>query len=554
MLSSLYIENIAVIEKTIIDFTEGFNLLTGETGAGKSIVIDSINALLGHRTSKDIIRTGAASCFVSGSFNNPSEKVISQLFDMGYEIKDGDDLILERKITSSGKNVCRINGRPAPLSVLREIASGLINIHGQHESYQLMTPDKHVTYIDSLGNINGDLEIYAELFHQLKKCKHKLDNAQTDDSQRERKIDLLKYQISELEQADLSPNEYEELTEEKNIYINSEKITAALESAYANLNGANDNSGALEALEQASIELAGITEYLPEAKELSDRLSSAFYELQDCAAEISSLTNDSDLDPYRLEEIEERLDLIYKLSRKYGSTTEEMLIFLDKSRQELYELEDYGNNIEKLQKQFDDVLEKTRKQALKISEKRKKTADIFAKKVKEELTYLDMPNVTLKVSQERCPLNENGCDKIEFLISTNPGEPPKPVSKIASGGELSRMMLAIKNVISGKDTVDTLIFDEVDTGISGSAAQKVGIKLKKLSAEKQVICVTHQAQIAALADSHFLIQKQVIGGRTYTKVELLDFEGRKQELARIIGGVSITELTLKHAEEMLLSS
>lgn len=550
MLETLYIENIAVIEKTTIDFTNGFNVLTGETGAGKSIVIDSINALMGHRTSKDIIRTGADFAFVSGIFSLLPKEVEQKFSELGFENDDGQ-YIIQRQISVSGKNTCRINGRPVALSVLKDLASNLINIHGQHESYQLMAPDKHVTYIDSIGMLRPLLEEYRQSFHVLKDIKHRLNSAQSDDSQRQRKIDLLRYQIDELEQADLQIGEYEQLNEEKTLLINSEKISDAFKGAYINLSGEEIEKGALELIEEASDNLDSISEYMPEAASIAERVTNALYELKDCTEEIYSLSDISDADPYRLNEIEERLDILYRLSRKYGSTTEDMLEFLDNAKRELEEIEQYEDNMEKLNADFELAFEKCKKLALELSKKRKDISDVFCKKVKEEMIYLDMPNVNLTVSNERCPLSENGCDKIEFLISNNPGEPPKPVSKIASGGELSRMMLAIKNVLSNNDVISTLIFDEVDTGISGSAAQKVGLKLKSLSESKQVICVTHQAQIAALAHSHFLIKKEIKNGRTYTNVKELDFQSRKQELARIIGGVSITELTLKHAEEML---
>lgn len=551
MLNSLYIENIAVIEKITIDFTSGFNVLTGETGAGKSIVIDSINALLGHRLSKDLIRTGASSAFVSGTFSDISQDTRKALTEYGFDTED-DELILQRQLNINGKNTCRVNGRPATLSTLKEISSGLVNIHGQHESYQLMSPDKHITYIDSMGALAADTEEYKATFHKLKECKRALSHAQTDDSQRERKTDLLKYQIEELEAADLQPNEFEKLTEEKNFYSNKEKITEAIEQCVINMEGNEEENGVLSLLKDTMENLNSVTEYnLPNIESINERVTNAYYDLQDCAAEISTLAESSDADGFRLNEIEERLDTIYKLSRKYGSTTEDMLAFLTDCKMQLDNIEQYQSSIEKLEEQFNAVAQIAKKQAKALSDKRKAVSRLFCQRVKEEMVYLDMPNVNIVVQQERCPLCENGCDKIEFLISTNPGEPPKPVSKIASGGELSRMMLAIKNVLSDNDTIDTLIFDEVDTGISGSATQKVGRKLKSLSKLKQVICVTHQAQLAALANSHFFINKVVENGRTFTHVTLLNKKERTEELARIIGGVSITPLTLKHAEEML---
>lgn len=553
MLNSLYIENIAVIEKTIIDFKNGFNVLTGETGAGKSIIIDSINALLGGRISKDMIRSGADYAFVSGSFTVIDKEVYNLLEQYGYECENDNELILQRKLTNSGKSTCRINGRPATLSMLREITAHLVNIHGQHESYNLMSPEKHIFYIDSIGNLEDVKKEYRENLAILREYKKKLTMAQSDDSQRERQMDLLKYQINEIEEVNPKENEYEILTEEHNKAVNAQDIINNLSSIEILLTGSEEQEGCLSVLQSCTESLNELTEYLPQVEKLSERITTAFYDLQDCSIEISQLSNSIDTDTYRLAELEERLDSLYKLSKKYGNTTEEILDFCSNAKKELSNLEDYEFNIEKLQAQYDKYFQITKTLALKLSKRRREISQEFMAKVKEEMTYLDMPNVNLKVSIERCPLNENGCDKLEFLISANPGENPKPVSKIASGGELSRMMLAITNVIASNNIVETMIFDEVDTGISGSASQKVGYKLKSLSESRQVICITHQAQIAALADTHFLIRKTVDSNRTYTQVTQLDFEQRKHEIARIIGGVSITELTLKHAEEMLLN-
>lgn len=553
MLNSLYIENIAVIEKTIIDFKNGFNVLTGETGAGKSIIIDSINALLGGRISKDMIRSGADYAFVSGSFTVIDKEVYNLLEQYGYECENDNELILQRKLTNSGKSTCRINGRPATLSMLREITAHLVNIHGQHESYNLMSPEKHIFYIDSIGNLEDVKKEYRENLAILREYKKKLTMAQSDDSQRERQMDLLKYQINEIEEVNPKENEYEILTEEHNKAVNAQDIINNLSSIEILLTGSEEQEGCLSVLQSCTESLNELTEYLPQVEKLSERITTAFYDLQDCSIEISQLSNSIDTDTYRLAELEERLDSLYKLSKKYGNTTEEILDFCSNAKKELSNLEDYEFNIEKLQAQYDKYFQITKTLALKLSKCRREISQEFMAKVKEEMTYLDMPNVNLKVSIERCPLNENGCDKLEFLISANPGENPKPVSKIASGGELSRMMLAITNVIASNNIVETMIFDEVDTGISGSASQKVGYKLKSLSESRQVICITHQAQIAALADTHFLIRKTVDSNRTYTQVTQLDFEQRKHEIARIIGGVSITELTLKHAEEMLLN-
>lgn len=554
MLNSLYIENIAVIEKTNIDFTKGFNVLTGETGAGKSIIIGSINALLGGRISKDMIRSGADTAFVSGSFTVTNNVVYDLLNKYGFDCEDDEELILQRKLTSSGKSSCRINGRPATLAILKEITAHLVNVHGQHESYNLMSPEKHITYIDSIGDLDSIKKEYRENLAILRECKRKLNNAQTDDSQRERQIDLLRYQINEIEEIDPKEGEYEQLTEERNKALNAQDIIKNISVAAAILSGGEDSSGCISLLKECNDYISEISEYMPQSENISRRISNVYYELQDCEEELSSLLDTVDTNPYRFEEIEERLDLLYKLSKKYGNTTEEILQFCENAKNELAQLEDYEFNLEHLQKEYNKYFQSTKALALQLSAKRKEISNEFMSRVKEEMTYLDMPNVNLKVNIERCPLNENGCDKLEFLISANPGEEPKSVSKIASGGELSRMMLAITNVIAANNIVATMIFDEVDTGISGSASQKVGYKLKALSATRQVICITHQAQIAALADTHFLIKKNVENNRTFTQVTPLNFKQRTHELARIIGGVSITELTLKHAEEMLIKA
>ena len=550
MLSNLYIENIAVIEKTSIDFKKGLNVMTGETGAGKSIVIDSINAVLGNRTSKELIRTGASSAFVSAEFTNLSEKAIAVIDEAGFELEDGE-LLIQREISTTGKNKCRINGRPATVSTLKEIGVQLINIHGQHESYELMSPELHISYIDKLAGLESEIEAYQEVYKKYKKLSAELKKATVDESERERKIDLLKYQIDELEDADLRDGEYEELNEQKAVLQNSEKIIEAIMSSRALMNGDEESSGVLENLQEINSQLSDISEYMSEVEPINSRIESAIYELEDCLSELTGLTDLVDTDGGSLDSIEERLDLIYTLGKKYGSTIKEMLDFLDKAKKELNALVMYDENREALIKECDKAYKEAEKLAKALSEKRRATSAEFAKKVCEEMAFLDMPNVKLVVVKEKCELNSLGCDNIEFLISTNPGEPPKPISKIASGGELSRMMLAVKNVLSDKDDIDTLIFDEVDTGISGSAAQKVGLKLREVSKSRQVLCVTHLAQIAAMGNSHFKISKSVRDEKTFTKVEELDHEGRKQELARIIGGTEMTKASLDYAEEML---
>ena len=552
MLKNLYIENIAVIEKTTIDFANGLNILTGETGAGKSIVIDSINAILGNRTSKELIRNGAENAFVSAEFEELSERSLEKLEDLGFTPEEDGSVMIQRELTLSGKGKCRINGRPTTVSVLKELGEYLIDIHGQHASYELMKPEFHISYIDKLADIESDLSEYRKAYREYSKLRSELAKAEIDEGERERRLDLLRYQVQELEQADFYIGEYEELSERRQLIENKEKIAKALNEAHEFLNGTDDTDGAVRQLEMSCDSLSEVSDYMPDAEEIINRMQSALYELEDCREEIFSMFETADGETESLEDIEDRLDLIYTLGKKYGPTIEEMLDFLDKASKELEFLEKYDRD--ELRKSCHLAEEKAKKLAKAISEKRTKTADEFRTEVKREMTYLDMPNVELVIKQEQCELNNNGCDRIEILISTNPGEIPKPVAKIASGGELSRMMLAIKNVLAGRDDIDTLIFDEVDTGISGSAAQKVGFKLREVSHSRQVLCVTHLAQIAALANTHFKIVKSVSDGKTYTNVTELDHEGRKNELARIIGGVDITKATLDYAEELLSQS
>ena len=550
MLTNLYIENIAVIEKVSIDFGRGLNVLTGETGAGKSIIIDSINAILGNRTSKDHIRSGSDSAFVSAEFTDPSEKALEVLSEYGFEPEDGV-VIIQRELNASGKGKCRINGRPTTAAILKAVGIYLMNIHGQHESYELMSPEQHIRYIDKLGELSDEVQAYSEVYHRYKKQKAELDKARYDEAERERRLDLLRYQVDELENADLYVGEYEELLEQRTMIENKEKIAEALNEVRELLNGSDDSDGAIQMLETASGSIGDITNVYPDAQSVAERLQSAVYELEDCCSEVISMSESADGEVESLDDIEDRIDLIHRLGRKYGTTIEEMLAFLENAKKELEYLEKYEENREALTEECQKSFQKANALAKTLSEKRAEVGKRFSAEVKQEMAFLDMPNVELVVSQKTCPLNANGCDEIELLISTNPGEAPKPVAKIASGGELSRMMLAIKNVLADKDDIDTLIFDEVDTGISGSASQKVGFKLKEVSASRQVLCVTHQAQIAALADNHFKIAKTVKDGKTYTGVTTLDHEGRRSELARIIGGVEITKATLDYAEELL---
>ncbi|HEX2985949.1 MAG TPA: DNA repair protein RecN [Caproiciproducens sp.] len=551
MLSQLYIENIAVIEKASIDFHTGFSVLTGETGAGKSIVIDSIHAILGERTSRELIRTGARSAFVSAVFRDLGTPLINKLSAFGYAPEDDGSLLIQREISLEGKSSCRINGRPAAISVLKELGTFLINIHGQHESYDLLSPDLHIQYIDRMGVSAELFDEYKKAYKQMHEIKAKLSGFQMDEAQKARQIDLLTYQINELEEADLHSGEQEELNQLRTMYLNSEKIAGLLACAKSALDGEDDVTGAVSALSSAADALSDAERFLPEIHTLAERVKNISYDLEDCSESLRDYFSRLEYDPQELEQIESRLDTLYRLGLKYGGTVEQMLEFLNRSTEELKAIELSDETTAKLQNEYRQALEKARTLALKISESRRKIAEVFSAKVKQELKFLDMPNIDFQIHQESCDLNPLGCDKLEFYISANPGEPARPIAKIASGGELSRIMLAIKTVLAGKDNIDTLIFDEVDTGISGSAAQKVGLKLREAAQNRQVICVTHLAQIAALADAQYLIRKQIKDNRTYTDVYELDYEGRKRELARIMGGTEITQLMLQNAAEML---
>ncbi|MCQ2514211.1 MAG: DNA repair protein RecN [Ruminococcus sp.] len=550
MLQTLYIENIAVIEKTSIDFKKGLNVLTGETGAGKSIIIDSINAIMGQRTSKEIIRTGEKSALVVAQFENINSNVVEKLEELGFSDDEGT-LILQRTLSQNGKSNCKINGRPATVSMLRELSKSLINIHGQHESYELFSPETHIDYIDSFGNCAELLEGYKKEYKEYKILKNKLNDADSDESERLREIDLLSFQSKELFEADIKQDEEESLEAERTYLMSFEKIFSLLNQAKSALGGDDDSVGGVEAVDSAMNSIQRVADYNSEYEKISEQLSDVYYNLRDCSESINDALDSLESDPQRLEEVEERLDLLNRLSRKYNMPCNDLPQLALEMQERLEELLNYDRNRDELIEKCRIAEEKTAVIAEKLSKLRHRVAEDFAKKVKAEMKFLNMPNVEIVPQFERVDFCSKGIDKIELLISANPGETPRPVAKIASGGELSRMMLAIKTVLASTDIIDTLIFDEVDTGISGSAAEKVGLKLKEVSASSQVLCVTHQAQIAALADNHYLIRKQVEQGRTFTDVSELDHNGRKNELARIIGGVNITEAALSHAESML---
>ena len=550
MLSELYIENIAVIEKAGIQFRKGLNILTGETGAGKSIVIDSIHAVLGERTSRDLVRTGAKSAFVSASFDELPDTVLEKAREYGFEPEDGG-LLLQRTISAEGKSSCRVNGRPTSVSVLRDLGRLLLSIHGQHDTYELLSPELHLAYVDRMGETELLLEDYRKEYREMEHCRKEWEKLQMDETNKARRIDLLQYQIQELEAAQLHPGEQEELAARKTLYGNSEKVSASLGEARACLEGGEEDGGAVSEVQSAAAALQEAARFLPTLSETAERLQTLSYDLQDCQEMLRDASSQLDYDPAQLEEIEERLDLLYRLGLKYGGTEEAMLEYLEKCQAELETITLSEEHAARFAEAYQKARKKAKQHATVLSEKRREAGKVLAGRVQEELKLLDMPNVRFEVEQTSCELSPDGADKLQFLVSTNPGEPPKPIAKIASGGELSRIMLALKTVLSNQDIVGTMIFDEVDAGIGGSAAGKVGKKLKEVSRSRQVICVTHSAQIAAMAETQFRIEKKVLENRTFTDVHLLSHEERQKEIARMIGGTDVTELTMRNAEEML---
>lgn len=549
MLAQLFIRNIAVIEKASIDLEKGFTVLTGETGAGKSIIIDAIHAVLGERTSKELVRTGTDSASVSALFTGLDEDTLSLLDRLSLPREEDGSLLIQRDIRLEGRSTCKINGAPATVSMLKQLGPRLVTIHGQHESYELLSPEVHMEYLDSFAGLESLLAEYQAAYRTLREIQRQLETLQTDEGEKARLSDLLHYQIDEIEAANVRVGEREELEAQRELIRNSEKIASALELLRGLLSGDEESEGLLAGISQAAAQAGRVAAYLPELAEASQKLQEAGYLLEDVDAILHGTA--VDFDPALQESIEERLDLLYKLGLKYGGSEEKILEYLEDCRIRLHQIEFSDEERERLEAQYETQKTTAIALAKELSEQRKAASKQFISQVKGELAFLNMPGIAFETEIQRVPLYHMGCDKLQFLVSANKGEPPKPMSKIASGGELSRIMLAIKTVLSGKDKVDTLIFDEVDTGISGAAANKVGQKLKQVSQNRQVLCITHLAQIAALADHHFLISKHVEGERTYTQVQGLDFEGRKREVARIIGGDQVTDLQLEMAGEML---
>ncbi len=548
MLSQLFIKNVAVIESASIDFENGFNVFTGETGAGKSILIDSINAVLGGRTSRDLVRTGEGKAVVSAVFTDISDKAEKILEELGYEVED--ELMVSREISAEGKSVCKVNMRPATAGVLKQLSSVLIDVHGQHDSAILQNPELHIGYIDSFGNTENELSEYKESYRKLKSIERDIKKISLDDSDKAARIDMLKFQVGEIEAVAIEDGEEEELLALSKRIKSAENIMELISETIGALDGNGESEGALEELSTAIENCARLAEFFPQYEGLSEKFKEMYYEFEEFANDVKDNADELDFDPALQNRTERRLDQIFRLKRKYGGSVEEMFKYYEKAVAELENIEFSEERLEKLQKERERVFAETAKLAVALTERRQKVAEAFEKAVAEELSYLNMPNVRFKVNFEETEFTESGKDNLEFYIATNAGEPLKPLTKIASGGELSRIMLSIKNVLADKDNVDTLIFDEVDTGISGSAAQKVGKKLKQVSGGRQIICVTHLAQVAAFADNHLLISKSTENGRTFTSVESLDEDGRINELARIMGG-TMTDALKMSAKELL---
>lgn len=549
MLKELYIENLAVIEKAIIPFSDNFNVFTGETGAGKSILINGINAVLGQRTTKDIVRTGCKKAVITALFTNLDCEVTARLDELGIS-HDNNEITVTREISSDGGSVARINFKTASVSVLREIGELLVTIHGQHDNQILLAPEKHINVLDSFGETEEMIADYKYDFKKLQSLAKKLENFKKQKLEKRDRIIVLKTRIADLKEADITAEQYAELENEYRQIQNIDRIVKSLQTVRYILNDESEEN-ALDILSKCEDELSGISEYSSEISVLYDRLSAAKIEIQDISDELSGIADGLDIDQERFDYVISKYNSLNSLQRKYNCEYKELLEMYNESVRELSETEYSDEDIQKIIGEKDAVLHQVTDKAKKISAHRKKTAEIFIRKVTEELRFLDMPNVILDVKHETGKLTINGMDTIEFLISANKGETPKPISKIASGGELSRIMLALKSVIADKDSIPTMIFDEIDTGVSGRAAQKIGIKIRQISKNRQVLCVTHLSQLAVMADNHLLIEKNTVGDKTATSVTELDFSGRVNEIARIMGGENPSELILKSAEEEL---
>ena len=549
MLSSLQIENVAVIQKAEVHFKPGLNVLTGETGAGKSILIDSINAILGNRTSKDLVRTGASKAVIRAAFEQVPDAVLNSLEKAGYERSDA--LMLSREITAEGKSTCRINGMPATASVLRELCGGLININGQHDSVGLLNPARHLGILDDYAQNDAEFQEYYALYRELVRIKRELDAMITDEAEKQRKIDLLSYQVQEIEDAGLTAGEEQTLESRRKILANASAIRDKIAQSYALLSGDDESSGAVDLLGEASHAIDTAAQLDDALAAASSQLLDLYYNAKDVAADLIGRLDSYDTNDAELDEIEQRLDLIYKLKRKYGDTVEDVIEFGQNAREELERIQSSQERHDHLQAEKRRLYALAREKAEALTQTRLNAFEALNKRISGTLDFLNMPGVRMTLRHTRGPLASHGQDSIEFYISTNPGEAPKPLAKIASGGELSRITLAIKNAMADKDAVPTVIYDEIDSGVSGKAAGRIGEVLRQSAQGHQILCITHTAQIAALADCHLLIQKNVANDRTYTEIHPLDEEGRVEALARLISGDHVTDISRANAREML---
>lgn len=549
MLSSLQIENVAVIQKANVHFEKGLNVLTGETGAGKSILIDSINAILGNRTSKDLVRTGAAKAVIRAAFEDVPPAVLDSLEKAGYERSEA--LLLSREITAEGKSTCRINGMPATAAVLRELCGGLININGQHDSVGLLNPARHEGILDAYAQNSAEYQAYYAIYRELVGVKKTLDAMITDESEKQRRIDLLSYQVQEIDDAGLTAGEEQTLESRRKVLTNASTIRDRIAQCYALLSGDDEAPGAVDLLGEASNAVDAAAQLDGELSSGAGQLLDLYYTAKDVAADLIGRLDAYDTNDAELDEIEQRIDLIYKLRRKYGDTVEDILAFGERARKELEMIQSSQERVEHLQKEQRRLYTLAREKAEALTQTRLKAFDELNKRISGTLDFLNMPGVRMTLRHSRGPLASHGQDSIEFYISTNPGEAPKPLAKIASGGELSRITLAIKSAMADKDAVPTVIYDEIDSGVSGKAASRIGEVLRQSAEGHQILCITHTAQIAALADCHLLIQKNITNERTYTEIHPLDENGRVEALARLISGDHVTELSLANAREML---
>lgn len=549
MLCEIKIENVAVIEKAAAVFSDGLNVLSGETGAGKSILIDSINAILGNRTSREIVRSHTPKAMIWATFRGIGAKTRAQLADAGYEAEN--ELLLYREITAEGKSTCRINGMPATASVVRDICSGLINIHGQHDNQSLMNPARHLGILDSFAQNETAHDAYYVVYKELCRVKKEIDALSMDETEKERRIETLRFQIEEIGAAELRPGEEDELLNRRTLIRNAQTVTEQLNIAYAALSGAEDAPGAGEMLGSAATALESISSLSEDFAPLAEQMSGLYYTARDAASDIADILARCEFDPQALDAVEERLDLIYRMKQKYGGDVQDILAYLDAATAELDGIETGAQRLDELYDRQAALYDKAKALADALTQTRLEAFKRFNAQITDALRFLNMPGIRFTLSHKKGPLAGSGQDSVEFNISTNPGEEPKPLAKIASGGELSRIMLAVKSALADKDDIGTVIYDEIDTGVSGLAAGRIGEKLKQTAQGRQVICITHTAQIAAQADNHLLIRKNVSEDRTYTEIDALSGEGRVQELARMISGDKITELALANVREML---